>query len=1039
MKLLGVITEVTERGMQISLPNGLKGTVTRAEASEPFAGKGANRRGGDGDDDEISASDASSSDSDSDSDDDADPLSLTEAFEIGQVIRCVVRRLDKGKSGGKRIDLATRLDAVCVPGRASDPTLREGVNVPATVESVEDHGFVLSFGGGADGPRGFLPRKSAGKRALVRGSVLDVVLTGEKKDAGAVGKSRVLHATADPKRVASVVTHESDGTVMSTLLPGMLVNARVRSVLSDGVSVNFMTYFVATADAFHVGDAKGSGAIPDAAARIRTTRTSRASDAARACCTSTPRPNASDSPFDLDFCVSVSATLGGRRRDDAPGAVYEDAIVRRVDPAVGVLLELPGNATSRASVGYCHISDAADDRVDKLERRFRVGKTVRARVVGRRALDGVAVVSCRPSTLDQPFLSLDELAPGMDVRGEVVAVEPYGAVVKLAPGVKALCPPHHVSDVPGRVTSSKVREGAVLKFRVLSVDLARRRAAVTHKKALVKSELAVVASLADAAPGATSHGVVTGVEPYGVFVQLWGNVRGLAGLQNLGLAADQTPRRGVRAGTGGSRDGHSRGRRRGEGATEPRRRRRVVFKRRRRRGGRGRIRGRRRGARAGDDDRIRRRETRGRIHRERSRDASGGRARRDCPGADVRPPGVGRRARRRASKGGRRRTARRARGETAAIRVESQGDARGRGARGTTTSAARRRRRRRRGRVPRVRRVGDGERGRLRSPSSRDSRVGAAFATHGRPRRGRDGPRGGVCARTDGVGAGHLRRRHRPPPRMSLSLAPRAARASKNDNTLNDAALVRAVFADVDDADALHDARDEGGDESEEDEDSSAYLRRRRRRNWRDGVAKIAATVRASREYGVLVDMPDVDPDAVGLVAFHQLPGGAADGPGDAPEEGTVLRGVVARREPPRGRRRRRRETGIKPCGAPAQDQIEEEIHHRREIRRIPPSRSARRWRRSWSSSSRVRGGDPPGTRRRRGVTPPHGARSTTDSPTTIGPKSIGRRRDDARCARRRRQRRLRSPADDSSSPARRGRGGRDGRVERRVLGGVGG
>ena len=107
--------------------------------------------------------------------------------------------------------------------------------------------------------------------------------------------------------------------------------------------------------------------------------------------------------------------------------------------------------------------------------------------------------------------------------------------------MKALCPPHHVSDVPGRVTSSKVREGAKLKFRVLSVDLARRRAAVTHKKALVKSELAVVASLADAAPGATSHGAVTGVEPYGVFVQLWGNVRGLAELQNLGLAADQTP------------------------------------------------------------------------------------------------------------------------------------------------------------------------------------------------------------------------------------------------------------------------------------------------------------------------------------------------------------------------------------------------------------------------------------------------------------------------------------------------------------------
>ena len=325
MKLLGVITEVTERGMQISLPNGLKGTVTRAEASEPFAGKGANRRGGDGDDDEISASDASSSDSDSDSDDDADPLSLTEAFEIGQVIRCVVRRLDKGKSGGKRIDLATRLDAVCA-GRASD-ALREGVNVPATVESVEDHGFVLSFGGGANGPRGFLPRKSAGKRALVRGSVLDVVLTGEKKDAGAVVKSRVLHATADPKRVASVVTHESDGTVMSTLLPGMLVNARVRSVLSDGVSVNFMTYFVATAETVHVGDAKGSGAIPDAAA---------------------PDPNDAHKPGErcrarVLYVDAASKRVGltlrprllrlglGDAEEDAaatitPGAVYEDAV-----------------------------------------------------------------------------------------------------------------------------------------------------------------------------------------------------------------------------------------------------------------------------------------------------------------------------------------------------------------------------------------------------------------------------------------------------------------------------------------------------------------------------------------------------------------------------------------------------------------------------------------------------------------------------------------------------------------------------------------
>jgi rRNA biogenesis protein RRP5 len=129
----------------------------------------------------------------------------------------------------------------------------------------------------------------------------------------------------------------------------------------------------------------------------------------------------------------------------------------------------------------------------------------------------------------------------MRVRGEVVALEPYGAMVRLAPGVKALCPPHHVSDVPGRVSSAKVKEGAISQFRVLSVDKLRRRVAVTHKKTLVRSELAVVATLADAKVGARCHGVVTGVEPYGVFVQLFGEARGLAGLQDLGLSADQAP------------------------------------------------------------------------------------------------------------------------------------------------------------------------------------------------------------------------------------------------------------------------------------------------------------------------------------------------------------------------------------------------------------------------------------------------------------------------------------------------------------------
>ena len=161
-------------------------------------------------------------------------------------------------------------------------------------------------------------------------------------------------------------------------------------------------------------------------------------------------------------------------------------------------------------------------------------------MIGHRLLDAVANVSLKRSVLEQPFFSLEELVPGMIVKGEVLATEHFGAIVKLAEGVKALCPPFHVSDVVGRTTSSKVAPGAILKFRVISVDQARHRAIVTHKRALIKSELPVLKTIEDAIPGRTTHGIISGVVNYGVFVTLYGNLKGLAGSQDLGLAEGQS-------------------------------------------------------------------------------------------------------------------------------------------------------------------------------------------------------------------------------------------------------------------------------------------------------------------------------------------------------------------------------------------------------------------------------------------------------------------------------------------------------------------
>lgn len=76
--------------------------------------------------------------------------------------------------------------------------------------------------------------------------------------------------------------------------------------------------------------------------------------------------------------------------------MLQKAIVERVDDQLGVLLSLPGQ-----SKGYAHISDIADEKVDKLAKVLQVGQEEFARVIGSRLMDGLAVISLKPSAIEQ--------------------------------------------------------------------------------------------------------------------------------------------------------------------------------------------------------------------------------------------------------------------------------------------------------------------------------------------------------------------------------------------------------------------------------------------------------------------------------------------------------------------------------------------------------------------------------------------------------------------------------------------------------------
>ena len=512
-KMLGVVSEITPKGLVVSLPNGLRGTVARSEVSDIFtkaSGKAAR------------ASDGSSSESDSDeySDDDDGVngiLNLDELFETGQVVRCAVISLDKGKTGGKRIELTLKLSAVCEG--VSKECLVEGSVTPAVVQSVEDHGYILEFG--VADTSGFLPKKNVSSDLTVcKGKIIDVVITGVPS-----GNKGYFTVTSDRKRATSAVAHETSATSVSTLLPGMLVNSRVKQVLEDGINVSFMTYFSGTVDCFHTGaaaTAKGVATVFKTGERMRARILFVDTASKRICLTLLPHL--------LDYKPIELPKLG---------QVFSTAKVERIDSGQGVALSILDN--KHAVAGYAHVSQLSDERIEKVEKKFKVGRSVNVRVIGHRLLDGLVSVSLKSSVMAQPFFSLDELTPGMLVNGEVLAVEHYGAIVKLAEGIKALCPPLHVSDIVGRTTSSKVSPGAKLKFRVLNVDRNSRRVTVSHKRTLIKSELPVIASLEEALTGAVTHGVVTGVNEYGVFVSLYGDLKGLASINELGLIGDQKP------------------------------------------------------------------------------------------------------------------------------------------------------------------------------------------------------------------------------------------------------------------------------------------------------------------------------------------------------------------------------------------------------------------------------------------------------------------------------------------------------------------
>ncbi|KAK2985370.1 hypothetical protein RJ640_029327 [Escallonia rubra] len=486
MKLWGVIAEVNEKDIVVSLPGGIRGLVRASEAVDQFSN------------DVIG---------------DVESTFLSSMYQVGQLVSCIVLQLDddKKEKGKRKLWLSMRL-SLLHKGFSVD-VIQEGMVLSAYVKSIEDHGYMLHFG--LPSFTGFMPRNSHSGSRDVNVNI-GQLLQGVVKN---VDKTRkVVYLSYDPDMVSKCVTKDLKGISIDLLVPGMMVNARVRSTLENGVMLSFLTYFTGTVDMFHLQKTLPTSNWKDDYSQNK-------------------KVNARILFIDPST-RAVGLTLNPHLvQNKAPpllvktGDIFDHSKVVRVDRGMGLLLEVP--SLPIPTPAYVNVSDVADKEVRKLEKSFKEGSQIRVRVLGFRHLEGLATGLVKTSAFEGSVFTHSDVKPGMVVKAKVIAVDSFGAIVQLASGVKALCPLRHMSEFEIVKPRKKFQVGIELVFRVLGCK--SKRITVTHKKTLVKSKLPILSSYADATEGLITYGWITKIEKHGCFVRFYNGVQGFAPRFELGL------------------------------------------------------------------------------------------------------------------------------------------------------------------------------------------------------------------------------------------------------------------------------------------------------------------------------------------------------------------------------------------------------------------------------------------------------------------------------------------------------------------------
>ncbi|KAF8745274.1 S1 RNA binding domain, partial [Rhizoctonia solani] len=534
-RLFGQITSILPLALIVSLPNQLMGHVPIVNVSTQLTARL-----------EATPSNSSEAEEEEEEEEDNDGVpSLSQMFKSGQYVSCMVKQVrpvsstidfgakprDEEEKAARRVELSIRPTEVNEAVSTGD--LRAGFNITGAIQSVEDHGYIVDLG--IKDVSGFIPYKDKSnpdERRLSVGQVVSstVVKLSENK--------RLCTLSVEPDAIQTASLTEA--TSAHALLPGTLVSALVTAVVPSGLNLQVLGYFGGTIELFHLPS--GADVKEGDKVKARILWDIPGSSPPRFALSLLPHVIRLTPPSIQPIPVQESKKSKKKTEiisEDAPtlreaypvGMILEAVKVTRVESEWGLVCEVTEGVGA-----FVHISQISDSLVPQLSSTsgtWRLGSSHRARVIGYHALDGLLLLSFKPSVLELEYMQVADVEVGKRLKGTIVRLRESGLVVALSDKVTGLVTPQHYADIKLKHPERKFKEGATIKCQVLNVNPERNRVLLTLKKSLLDSTLPILAAFEDAKVGIVTPGVVQRIEERFVILEYYGSVKALVPLNEL--------------------------------------------------------------------------------------------------------------------------------------------------------------------------------------------------------------------------------------------------------------------------------------------------------------------------------------------------------------------------------------------------------------------------------------------------------------------------------------------------------------------------